>query len=146
MKGRPRKTLEELRQMGAFRPARHADRIDEPQFDGVPVKPRGLDPIASKHWDAVVPDLVARAVVKGIDAPALTSMCILWSLFQKSAKKAEADPTDKLVRSAITGYHAAWVRVAASVGLTPADRARLSIRPPEKRDGILSFAAERNSA
>jgi len=140
MRGRPRKTLDELRQLAVFRPGRHADRIDEPKFDGEPHKPEGLDPVASNFWDVVVPQLISRRVVTSIDSAALVALCRLWSLFDASATAAQANPTDKAARFATTAYYAAWERAASKLGLNPIDRARLSVPPDDKPTGIEAFA------
>lgn len=145
-KGRPRKPLAELRLMGGFRPARHAERLGEPQFDGQPVKPRGLDKEASKLWDAIVPQLVARQVVREIDSAILTMTCQIWGLYRQSVEAAVANPTDKEIRGAVTAYASQFDRLAAHCGLNPIDRAKLSV-PPEKTDGgIEGFARKRDRA
>ncbi|MDZ4686783.1 MAG: P27 family phage terminase small subunit [Planctomycetaceae bacterium] len=146
MKGRPRKSLAELRLMGGFRPARHADRIDEPQFDGEPVKPRGMDREAGRLWDAIVPELVARRVVRAIDTTVLVSVCELWSLYRKAIKAAASDPTSKDVRTAVIGYWRAFDAAAAHVGLSPTARTRLSVPPADDTEGIEGFSRKRTAS
>lgn len=143
MKGRPRKPLAELQLMGGFRPARHAGRVCEPQFDGKPVKPRGLSKEASKLWDAVVPSLVDRRVVTDVDTAILTSMCQLWGLYLAAVTAATADPTSKEARGAVTGYWSAFDKAASHCGLNPVDRARLSVPLKNDEDGIESFSRKR---
>ena len=143
MKGRPRKPITELQLMGGFRPARHAKRINEPQFDGKPIKPRGMDKESSRLWDAVVPQLLARRVVTEIDSAILTSMCQLWSLYLSAVKAATSDPTSKEARGAVTGYWSAFDRAASHCGLNPVDRARLSAPPADDQDSIESFSRKR---
>lgn len=141
--GRPRKTLAELQMLGVFRGDRHADRLNEPTFAGKPRKPRGLDDVASRLWDAVVPQLVDRRVVTQIDAAILTSMCQLWSLYQRAVVAAADDPTSKDVRGAVTSYWNAFDKAAAHCGLNPLDRAKLSVPPEQDGDDIEAFSRKR---
>jgi P27 family predicted phage terminase small subunit len=132
-----------LKLVGGIRPARHADRLNEPQASGVPEKPRGMDKQASALWDKVVPQLVSSGIVKNLDTAELTAMCQLWSLFCKAEKAAQQYPTDKEVRSAVVAYFTAFDKAASRLGMNPAERARLSVPPEPKNDGIEAFARKR---
>jgi hypothetical protein len=51
----------------------------------------------------------------------------VWGLYRAAVEKAAADPLDKLARCAVSSYLAAWHSLAAKLGLTPADRAKLNV-------------------
>lgn len=133
--------------MGSFRPARHAKRLNEPQFDGEPVKPRGMDADAGKLWDRIVPQLVKRGVVKQIDTALLVMTCEVWALYRAAMKAAIADPVSKDARCAVLGYASQFDKLASHCGLNPMDRAKLSVPPKsEDEDDIEGFARDRKRA
>lgn len=143
-KGRPRKPLEQLQALGVFRPDRHLDRLNEPKATGEPIKPADMEAEASAMWDRCLPRLLAQKTVKEIDTELLASACELWSLYCKAKRLAYVDPTDKNIRGAVVAYWAAFNKAASQLGMTPADRAKLSVPPDEKpKDGIEEFARKR---
>lgn len=142
-KGRPRKTLEQLKTLGVFRPDRHAGRVLEPTAAGQPVKPRGLARDVSAVWDRIVPQLVAMRTVKEIDTDAVVAACETWVLYRRALRQAMRDPCDPSIRTAVVAYLAAWDRAAAKLGMSPIDRAKLSVPPEVKADGIDAFARKR---
>jgi P27 family predicted phage terminase small subunit len=115
------------------------------EFDGEPVRPRGLPPEAKKFWDSIVPTLIAKRVVKRIDESALHSLCELWQTYrdltmmkEKTAAIISAGPEQsgiELYMAAQRDYLAIvaksvtvskeWRSAAASFGLSPTDRAKL---------------------
>ena len=94
-------------------------------------------------WDRLVPLLLAMRTVKEIDTQAVIAACEMWALYRKAYKKAEKYPVDKDVRSAVVAYLAAWDKAASKLGMNPVDRAKLSVPPEPKKDGIEAFARKR---
>jgi phage terminase small subunit len=74
-----------------------------------------------------VPDLVRRRLVGACDTAELVSLCELWGLYRASYALAKVAPTDKEIRCAVTGYWAAFDRVASKFGLSSADLASLKV-------------------
>lgn len=99
---------------------------------GRPVKPRKLSKDAGRLWDIVVAYLIGRNVVDVIDATELEMMCRLWGLTRSALAAAERDPVDKDARIAATSYAARFEAVASRFGMSPVDRARLTMRATEK--------------
>ena len=123
-RGRPRKPTAELIGNGTYQESKHGGRHREPQFDGVPKKPRGLGKIASKFWDAVVPDLHRRGVAKAIDASSLELLCVWWERVQELKAIEDKDyRIDCRLSMASKQYH----QLAAKFGMTPADRTRIAV-------------------
>lgn len=128
MRGRPPKTTNELKLHGTFRRHRHGAR-SEPEATGSLVKPAGLSPVASAHWDEVAPRLTwARAS----DSPAVRTLCEMWELYRAAFDAAKKAPADKELRCAVLGYKQAWESLASKLGLTPVDRTRIRADEPAK--------------
>lgn len=125
--GRKPTPTETLRLHGGYRADRHGDRADAAPPDGMPVKPDSFGEVESALWDQVVPDRVRRKLVGEADTAELVSLCELWGLYRASYALAKVAPTDKEIRCAVTGYWAAFDRVAAKFGLTPSDMASLKV-------------------
>lgn len=139
MRGRPRKSIEDLKLYGGYRPHRHDERDEsEPEVDGLPEKPDDLSEQESWLWDLVVTQYGDTGPVRKIDTAALIQVCKLWGLLQKAQKAAESDPLDKNTRVAVTGYYAAWDRAAAKLGLTPRDRRSIEVGGGKKKSGVRS--------
>jgi len=115
---------------GTYRPDRHGKRSDDIPATR-PIKPRDIPKDAAKLWDALVPWLVQHGAVQAIDRTALELLCRLWALARASLAAAEATPLDKDARIAAVAYAARFESLAARFGLTPVDRARLVLNPPE---------------
>lgn len=145
MPGRPRKPLQTLVMTGQFRADRHAERALEPQLDGVPAKPDGLDAVASAFWDSVVPQLVEAKILKQADEYAAATCCRLWSLLCRSIDAAAENPVDKELRSAVVAYHSAWDKAAGRIGLLPTERAKLSAGKPVLV-GVSQFTRNKQAA
>jgi len=142
-RGRPRIPLEKLRLVGSFRTNEHGDRLNEPQASGEPVKPHGMSREASAEWNRLVPLLLAMRTVKEIDTQAVVAACEMWALYRKAFRQAMKYPTDKDVRGAVVAYLASWDKAASKLGMNPVDRAKLSVPPEAKKDGIEAFARKR---
>jgi len=65
------------------RPDKSSSGFDAPEFDpqGVPLCPPYLAPEARAVWDEVVPTLVERGTVRGVDAQALAMYCENCALY-----------------------------------------------------------------
>lgn len=104
--GRPRKTIEELKRSGNYRPSRHKERLAEGQAEGQadrvsgkaseaasssgthsthgpkvaivpPEKPESLAPSASQIWDELISLLGGSATER--DGPLLRMACEWWA-------------------------------------------------------------------
>jgi phage terminase small subunit len=142
-RGRPRKPIQQLLDLGIFRGDRHAARLNEPKAAGVPIKPKGMDRIASAFWNRLLPRLLASKIVKEIDTEAVVSACELWALYCKAKRRAMKFPCDKDIRSAVVAYWNAFDKAAARLGMNPVDRAKISVTPEPAPGGIDGFARKR---
>lgn len=122
--GRPPKPLEHHARDGTFRAHRHAGMAGV-KATGKPVCPRCLSGEARKFWTLVVPELTQNGTVKRLDTAAVQAACETWALYRAAYQEAIADPLDKAARCAVVSYLALWERLAAKLGLSPVDRARL---------------------
>ncbi|ULQ45859.1 P27 family phage terminase small subunit [Flagellatimonas centrodinii] len=117
---------------------------DEPQFDiEAPECPEYLSDDARAEWDVIVPDLVAARLVSKVDRMAVAGYCEAVSLWKRSLLKiqqlADEDPDGQgLVVKGPNGFamFSQWLNIRnraygdmmkaiASLGLSPADRARV---------------------
>jgi P27 family predicted phage terminase small subunit len=140
--GRPRKPTQSLERSGQFREDRHGGRKQGPKFAGEPALPTGLSADAKKHWELVVPALVASGVATAVDGPALEAMCALWGELQAARRiKIPAwDMQGKRQRQMmIASALREWRNLAARFGLTPADRARIEVGPNEEKNPFEEF-------
>ena len=127
----PKPTAEHIA-AGTYQRCRHGNRMDAAGPVGRPTKPRKLAKDAARLWDAVVDYLAGRGVVDVIDATELEMMCRLWGLTRAAMAAAEKDPADKDARIAATSYAARFEAVASRFGMTPVDRARLTMKAETK--------------
>lgn len=79
-RGRPRKSVEQLKLEGKFRADRHGGNGVEPK--GKPIKPDNLEGEASRFWDAVTPELVELGIATEVDSAALASLCEWWGEYR----------------------------------------------------------------
>ena len=128
--GRLRKTTQEHTRAGTYKPSRHGGRGDDLPPEQPP-KPADLSPDAAAFWDQVVAWLVEHGQCQRIDAFALEAMCRLWACARVSLIAAEADPLDKDIRIAATSYAQRFESMASRFGMTPVDRARLTLKAAE---------------
>lgn len=120
--GRPNKPAEVLKLHGDYREDRHGGR--GPKTGGEPLrKPDDLDEIAADHWDMICQKRAAW--LAGTDAPALETLCWLWSAWRRLRALWMADLNDKNTRCNALAAEAEWSKLAARFGLSPSDRARL---------------------
>ena len=109
-------------------------------------------------WRRVCEGYKGTRVLQITDRPALEALCIEWELYQEAAadvrkrgavvESARGDG-DRVRNASVMVMHAAlerWTRLAASFGLTPADRARLDAGKVEEEVSPLErIIAEANA-
>ena len=139
--GRPRTPTALLRISGAIEKnkKRYAGRESEPKPDGVPEKPSDFSKFAGEHWDRVVPGLIATGVAKACDGPALVMLCHWWHELQTLQKKRKKDDPERLQLMAKCQRN--WNDLAFRFGLTPADRAKLSVDRSADDDPTAKYLA-----
>jgi phage terminase small subunit len=124
--GRLHKPAAHLKLHNQYRADRHGNRAAEAKADGEPLKPTRMS--ADERWMwKLVDSLTSMGVTKKIDTPHVWSMCEMWGLYRQSVVLAKADPTDKDARIAVVSYWTAFEAAAAKCGLTPTDRAKLTV-------------------
>lgn len=124
-RGRPPKPTQLHVVDGTFNTTRHAARAHAPAGKGKPEKPQGLDEFGEECWNNFVGRAVEIGVGCEIDSVAVAEACRLYSFYRRACAAAALDPVDKEVRCAVTGYWAAFERLASRFGFTPADRLKL---------------------
>lgn len=134
--GRPRKPTAILKLEGDYSPSRHGYRGAEPQPDGTPRKPIGLPRDAGLHWDQIVPELSRLGVATRIDEAALEDMCRWWGRMQVLSRKTKQDYRT-LTLAAMCAKQ--WRDYASRFGLTPSDRAKLSVGDASDHDPAAKY-------
>lgn len=138
---------------------RHINR-DEPEPEpaallGIDLKvpPRGLGARAAKVWRQLAPDLVDKHVLTIWDVPLFESFCIAKADYDELRAKRRAHAKDEYQHDAFTGIGSTgqivrspyWsaqqdalknmLALAARFGLSPADRAGLTVAPDSASGG-----------
>lgn len=85
-RGRTKKTIEDRKAEGTYRPERHGASF--PTSEGKPVKPRYLKGEAGKFWGANVPRLADLGIACDVDTPALAAMCEWWAEYRQAVDEA----------------------------------------------------------
>lgn len=137
-RGRQPKSKSRHRREGTFRADRHADRVDDRDFDGeLPERPDDLSVDELAVWSLVV-DTSPSGVLRAIDQSELVGCCWWYGEFCKAMR------TMRPMRATVKSYYRlsnlaaiAWKHFAAAAsrfGMTPADRARLKVMPSKAKD------------
>jgi hypothetical protein len=128
--GQNRKTVEELKKTGSYRPCLHGDRdeVQELLFQwapGVPEPPEGLnhDPALVGHWNYLHNTCPERLLVKA-DLGVMSSYCILTQQLLDSVVERERLPAS---------FHTGYIGILRELGLTPS--ARQKLQDPAKLAG-----------
>jgi len=119
----------------------------EPQApEGIPDAPEWLSPPALDEWRRLVPILVGMGVLTLADGNALAMYCEAFALYVAAAREVAAsgvlvdsyrggvakNPAIQVARDA-ADQCARW---GAKLGLSPVDRARLAVAPPDQSSGV----------
>lgn len=104
-----------------------------PKADGLPAKPRGLDAIASKHWDTYVPKLHKLGVATEVDAPALELMCRAWGTYQRNVIVLEEDTNPgsmeaKRKQGMVNDAAKAYDSLSSKFGMNPLARNGVNVK------------------
>lgn len=142
--GRSRTPTAKLRLAGS---RRVSGRDGEPEPDvGTPDAPPYLSVAGRAHWDRLVPIMEQTPGLLTVqDGDALASLCESIVLYEKACELIEREGltmvTDKgnhVQHPAVGIRNKAWDQVyrgLANFGLSPSDRARVSIAKPEGKSG-----------
>lgn len=143
--------VEKLKIAGQYRPSKHAGRAP-PAAAGKPAAatdvPQRLKKYVNAFWRLIVPELTSNGTAARLDSMAIQGAAEAWALYRLAVKDAAKDPMDKLSRCAFATYLAAWMALAAKLGLTPADRQRLRTDDDAGKpdpDSIDQFARKRGA-
>ncbi|MBA4192751.1 MAG: hypothetical protein C0467_32700 [Planctomycetaceae bacterium] len=155
---RPRKSIEELKASGNYRPSRHGNRpgaqshgpgdtrpaTAHPVSGDVLPPPVDLDAASADWWRRLAGVLAGR--LQASDEPML-AIAVKWlaeaDRCQAALAKAEVGSIEhgRILRSAASAFATAN-KVLTSFGLTPADRAKLPRSPHEVDNSIEARRAE----
>ena len=91
-------------------------------------------PALVAEWKRQAPRLLRLGLLTEVDDDALMAMCVLNLAFQDAVRN-EAGPSKLAFIS--KELRALWSRF----GMTPADRARVTVKTPEKKDPVSSWLA-----
>lgn len=126
------KSVVELKLRGTYRADKHKKRESQPVPVGVPVKPKGLDKVASAYWDVLLPQLIDSKMVTRLDTEQCVTACEAWTLYRAAFKAALARPTDKFALQAYRAYFVSWQEAVKQLGLSPLARSRLTVEKPQE--------------
>ncbi|MFN9434945.1 MAG: P27 family phage terminase small subunit [Planctomycetota bacterium] len=115
-----------------------ATGTDRTQADGLPQMPPSITAAAAAKWNELL-DQLPRPALRRVDSHQLRILCELLALVDVQTEAAAANPTDpKLSRMLLqTAQHIH--RLSSCFGLTPADRARMSLPEDEGPDELQLF-------
>jgi phage terminase small subunit len=92
------------------------------------------DPLLIAEWNRQAPRLLRLGLLTEVDNDALAALCVVGLGFQMAVKAGAAATT---LASISKELRALWSRF----GMTPADRARVTVKAPEKKDPVSSWMA-----
>lgn len=130
-------TISVLSAKGQYRKDRHAERAEMPEATGEPEKPAGLCEDGSWLWDTVLRSVKAGQI-KLADTAILWHACEVWGLMRKVHNQLVNAPGDKNLRIAFNDYSSHFTALAAKLGITPVDRARIRVEAKETKDNSKS--------
>ncbi len=108
-------------------------KLDKPDL------PKGF---ASEHWERVHPLLSEMGVLRPVDRSALESLCLWWHEYRTLQETQAVDSGETYKRSiSLASCFKNWSNLASRFGLTPKDREKLTIAPPEFDDPAAEFVA-----
>ncbi len=129
--GRPRKPVVKHVLDGTYRADRHGPLPVDPDAVPAPVKPADLTGAAGDLWDRIV--RLLPGVVRDRDAEQLAEMCRWWARAQRVGAALDKAQPGSLRFGRLTSQAATatgtFDRIAKRFGLTPADRAALTVEP-----------------
>lgn len=136
-RGRPRKSVADLKLHGEFREDRHAHREEfEAEFTGVPESPDDLNPDEKWLWDLVISEYGDDGPLRHLDSAALYEACVLWGLLRQAQRAAKQDPADAKIGGLVIKYFNAYDKAAAKLGLNPRDRRSIAPEGGRKPSGV----------
>ncbi len=137
-RGPPPKPSALKKLQGTYRKDRAARNEIEPK-KGCPDRPTGLDKIARERWDLLAPQLVELGVLTLVDGSVLEGFCRHYSRAVQADRAIDKHgmivetPFGPKLNPAVRVSRESWTvlnQLGSKLGLSPADRARLSM--PEK--------------
>jgi len=137
--GHNRKTLEQLKRTGSFRPGRHAKltKAQAPAPMAAIEKPPYLSTGGAAVWDYLAPVAVRLGTLTASDATAFGTLCELQATLQTIAKDKDTLPGASIQSE--KAYATIALRYYGQFGLTPTDRARLAVPANEEPDDFTEF-------
>lgn len=136
--GRKRLPTEQLRLHGTLVGKTAEIRRGEPQVDGEPGRCDELTGEAAAYWDEYVPVLISSGIAKTTDGPALRAMCQWWAEYLKHYN---TQNDDYRRTNMMACAHKQWMALASRFGMTPSDRASLSVGDKKQHDPAADFVA-----
>jgi phage terminase small subunit len=110
---------------------RKLPKVDEEvtAVPGAPLCPGWLDKIAGEEWARIVPLLDAQGTLAQVDMAVIAGYCNAYSMAAKYKKS-----SDKSDQNLSVKYFQLMLKCASMLGISPSDRARLSVPGKEKDD------------
>ena len=136
--GNPRKPVVSLKLAGTYRADRHGDRGGQWSSDP-PEQPPDLDGVALEMWQQLVSSVPA-GVLTSSDSFMLVGACrwySLWLRFDRQIRDGVGDPY-KVTILACAAWKA-FMNAAGRLGLSPVDRAKLTIPEPNTPDPFVDM-------
>lgn len=136
--GRPRKSIEELQQSGAFRkdPQRLQKRLEVPAPpSGIGDPPDILKPPEKAVWIEVV-GISAPGLLKSSDRLALIDLCRLWARYLKYGENITGGKS----RGVNSRQMSRLNKLFSQFGMTPLDRGKIHVpHSPNKHNAFAKF-------
>lgn len=123
---------DKLKEIGQWKPNRHAGRQAPPVAQGVPTPPAGLADPGKTLWFQVVDHLQSQKLAGEVDSATIEMACRTYNLLKRAHDAAEADPLDKDARIAVNEYSRVFLAYSTKLGINPMDRQRMQQTEPDK--------------
>lgn len=132
--GRPPKPAAVHKALGSYREGRHGG--DEPVAIGVLDKP-AMNDKAAWCWDQIAEQLKANGAAAA-DVPLVVRLCNWWATAETCQERIDSGAWEyrDLCMLSMASKHIE--KLAAMLGLSPSDRARLRVKKPESTGPKLS--------
>jgi hypothetical protein len=109
--------------------------VDRTREDGGPIEPKDLRPETLAKWRFLI-SKIEPSILRAVDEIQLRILAELIVQVDRLAEQIATDPTDHRIRrlQLATAQHIS--RLSALFGLSPADRMRMKLEPPEDPDEL----------
>ncbi len=152
-----KKTVEQHKQNGTYRPGKHLDNIEIISLDSIPSAPVSLGKYGKKEWNRMVKNLIENNLVSGLDIGLLQLACSEFNIYRECQEFLVAknhgvrnlsvanylhgkNSQTAMVRTEMKQSFRNYFDVITKFGVTPSERAKIPAgKKQEKPDEFDQF-------